>query len=66
MNNSYIFALSLMKCTWRNKVSGVLQPKEATMTNMTFTSDVSSPLSTGVFSGADVCLRSHLSRAVGW
>lgn len=33
---------------------------------MTFKPDVSSPLSSGVFSGAEVCLRSHLSRAVGW
>lgn len=33
---------------------------------MTFNPDVSSPLSSGVFSGAEVWLRSHLSRAVGW
>lgn len=33
---------------------------------MTFNPDVSSPLSSCVFSGAEVCLRSHLSRAVGW
>lgn len=43
-----------MKCTWRNKVSVILQPKEAPMTNMTFTPDVSSPLSSGIFSGANV------------
>lgn len=33
---------------------------------MTFSPDVFSPLCTGVFRGADVCLSFHLLRAVGW